>query len=1087
MDKSLRIQVLLQAVDKLTRPLRDVVAGAKGVNKEIGETRKRLKDLQRAGDEVRAFRGLAQDLRRTDAEMAAAQQKVDGLARKLRDVEKPTRAMSAEFRRAQADSRALKQRHQEQSAELERLRRRLGEAGASTHRLGSYERELRGEISRTNAELKEQEARAEKLAAHQARLAQARKLKGRLQNAAGALAGGGATSTVAGAGVLAPEIASIRAAMSFESAMADVKKVVNFDTPRQFKQMGEDLIALSREVPVTATGLAQITAEAARFGVARQDLIAFTRDAAKMKVAFDFEDDSAAGHTMAVWRNAFGFRQAQVEALADQINALTNKSGGKASDVSDVVTRVGPLAKVAGMGAAQTAALAQTLVSMGVESEIASTGIKNLLLRLEAGEAATPKQRKAFKALGFDAVQMAKMMQADPSKAIVSILGKLKGLDKYRQSAILTQLVGRESIEPIASLATNLDRVQDALTTVGDKSKYGGSMEKEFANRLGTSANAVELSRAGVMGLAIQLGEYLLPDVVAISKWVSKATGNLSAFAKAHPGVTTAAARFAAVLGVLLLVGGGVALAIAGILGPLALAHVAWVQATPVLQGFGAVLRGLPAGIFGVARAFAAMGAGLLANPVFWIVAAIVAALVGAVLVIRKYWQPISAFFGGVFAGFAAAMTPVMEALAPLKPLWDAIVGAIGAAIGWFMKLLEPVKSTKEELAGATEAGRRVGQVLGLVVRALIDPFGTLGALLQALGPSLAALGGRISAGLSAGGQAVLAWLGQLWNRLKAMVGAGLAAIGSQILAFSPLGLLVRVFAAVFPYLSGLAGRFLAAGAHLVSGLVQGILSMGGAVKTAIDGVAGSTVAWFKSKLGIHSPSRVFAAMGGHLMGGLEQGMARSQRRPLARVSAIAAALAAAMGAASLPAVAAAPAAPTIQVTGDRPEDAPPPPPVLPRKPPRPPLPPLPPAPVPAAPAAPAAPLPSPRRAAPPEALRAAAVVRQLVPAPVAPPIVQAGQEPPLQRVRAEAGRVREAIDAGGPARRVEAPSAVAARTQAAAASRPAPAPDHVEIKIYPPAGADPREIARLVEQALEKRDRAKRARRRSDLQDYED
>jgi phage-related tail protein len=42
---------------------------------------------------------------------------------------------------------------------------------------------------------------------------------------------------------------------------------------------------------------------------------------------------------------------------------------------------------------------------------------------------------------------------------------------------------------------------------------------------------------------------------------------------------------------------------------------------------------------------------------------AVVAAVVAGALLIRKYWEPISAFFGGVVEGLKAAFAPVAELL----------------------------------------------------------------------------------------------------------------------------------------------------------------------------------------------------------------------------------------------------------------------------------------------------------------------------------------------------------------------------------------------------------------------------------------
>jgi hypothetical protein len=72
-----------------------------------------------------------------------------------------------------------------------------------------------------------------------------------------------------------------------------------------------------------------------------------------------------------------------------------------------------------------------------------------------------------------------------------------------------------------------------------------------------------------------------------------------------------------------------------------------------------------------------------------------------------------------------------------------------------------------------------------------------------------------------------------------------------------------------------------------MQGLVNGITSGLANVKAAIVGAGESTIAWFKEKLGIHSPSRVFTALGGFTMAGLTNGITDNQHGPLGAVLAV--------------------------------------------------------------------------------------------------------------------------------------------------------------------------------------------------------
>jgi hypothetical protein len=68
-----------------------------------------------------------------------------------------------------------------------------------------------------------------------------------------------------------------------------------------------------------------------------------------------------------------------------------------------------------------------------------------------------------------------------------------------------------------------------------------------------------------------------------------------------------------------------------------------------------------------------------------------------------------------------------------------------------------------------------------------------------------------------------------------------------------------------------------------------------GRLKDTIVGAASAAANWFKSKLGIHSPSRVFASFGGFMMQGLDQGLARDQDRPVDRIDGLTSRLASAV------------------------------------------------------------------------------------------------------------------------------------------------------------------------------------------------
>jgi len=303
-----------------------------------------------------------------------------------------------------------------------------------------------------------------------------------------------------------------KAAMDFESAMADVKKVVDFDTPTQFSDMQKDILELTKTLPMTAKEISQIVAAGGQAGIAKGDLMEFAEAAAKMGTAFDITADQA-GDMMAKWRSAFKMAQPEVEELADKINFLGNTTAASAPLISDVVTRIGPLGAVGGVASGEIAALGASMIGTGVQSEVAATGIKNMILALVSGESATKSQADAFAALGFNAADMSKRMQEDARGAILDVLDAINQLPKDQQGSVLKNLFGSESIGAIAPLLTNLDALKENLNKVGDSSQYAGSMQQEFDARCETTENALKLTENAVERTAIALGSVFLPYV----------------------------------------------------------------------------------------------------------------------------------------------------------------------------------------------------------------------------------------------------------------------------------------------------------------------------------------------------------------------------------------------------------------------------------------------------------------------------------------------------------------------------------------------------------------------------------------------
>nr|SAY45603.1 Chromosome partition protein Smc [Serratia marcescens] len=154
---------------------------------------------------------------------------------------------------------------------------------------------------------------------------------------------------------------------------------------------------------------------------------------------------------------------------------------------------------------------------------------------------------------------------------------------------------------------------------------------------------------------------------------------------------------------------------------------------TLAMSGFGS--------LFNIARTGLTMlggGFSLLLSPV----GLLAMAIIGAGLLIWKFWEPIKAFFSGFFTGLVEGLAPIKlafeAAFAPLAPIFDGISSAIGKVWNWFKSLLEPVETSKESLEKCTAAGETFGKVVGMAISGLMWPIAQiakgLGWILEKLG-----------------------------------------------------------------------------------------------------------------------------------------------------------------------------------------------------------------------------------------------------------------------------------------------------------------------------------------------------------------
>ena len=332
------------------------------------------------------------------------------------------------------------------------------------------------------------------------------------------------------------------AAKDFESQMGDVVKYVegladadglisdklasNGATyAENYAAMSDAILDLSTQIPMTAEELTQLAAAAGQSGKGISDLIqtdaagnigGFLKDVAMMGTAMDISAEQA-GDWAAKWEHSFNMTHDQVMVLSDQINYLGANNATTAAEIAQVVNDSAALGQIAGMSADSTAALATSMLAMGVEGSRAATSISRMYTNLSLGSSATKAQKEMWESLGFTAEGVAKSMQVDATGTMIDVFEAIGNMDADKQVAALKTLFGQWAIQGAAKLTGNLGQFTDALAMVNDPSLYTGSMEREFIIKASTSGAIDSMMANAFQAMKIDVGTAFLPAKKEIS------------------------------------------------------------------------------------------------------------------------------------------------------------------------------------------------------------------------------------------------------------------------------------------------------------------------------------------------------------------------------------------------------------------------------------------------------------------------------------------------------------------------------------------------------------------------------------------
>ncbi|MER1434817.1 phage tail tape measure protein [Enterobacter hormaechei] len=704
MSNNVRIEVLLNAVDRASRPLKSIQTASKSLAGDIRTSQNSLRDLNAQASRIDGFRKASAQLAVTGQSLKKAKDEAAALAVQFKNTENPTNAQVRAMEAAKKSAADLQLKYNGLRQSVQRQRTELAQAGINTRTLSSDERRLKSSISETTAQLNRQREELARVSQQQAKLSRVKERYQAGKSMAGSMAAAGAAGTgIATAGTMAG-VKLLMPGYSFAQKNSELQAVLGVDKQspemealrKQARQLGDNTAASADD----AASAQIIIAKSGGDADAIQAATPVTLNMA-LSNRRSMEENAA---LLTGMKSAFQLSNDQIAHIGDVLSMTMNKTAADFDGLSDALTYAAPVAKNAGVSIEQTAAMVGALHDAKITGSMAGTGSRAILSRLQAP---TGKAFEAIKELGVKTSDA-----KGNTRPIFSILKEMQrsfeknNLGTSQRGEYMKTIFGEEASSAAAVLMTAASTGKLDKLTAAFKASDGKTEElvKIMQDNLGGDFKEFQSAYEAVgTDLFDQQNDSLRKLTQTATQYVLKLDG----WIKQNKSLATT-------IGV---VAGG-ALALIGIIGGIGL--IAW----PVVMGINAIIAaaGLLGTVFTVTGGAIVTAIGAISLPVVAVAGAVVA---GAIL-IRKYWEPISAFFSGVVEGVKAAFAPVAEIFAPFAPVFDSIIEKLRGVWQWFTDLIAPVKATQETLDRCKNVGVAFGKALADALMLPLKSFNTL-------------------------------------------------------------------------------------------------------------------------------------------------------------------------------------------------------------------------------------------------------------------------------------------------------------------------------------------------------------------------
>ncbi|ENE3744938.1 phage tail tape measure protein, partial [Escherichia coli] len=635
--KTLDIRVAFSAVDRLTRPAENARRLMGQFGDSIQRTQGAIKNLER---QARSFERARDAVSKADAGIVKARRQLNALNQLQRT---GTVLSEKQQKLMQQLSTRLERLNESRTREIQKMRELGGELKRHGISLTGSDNTIQQAIRRTEQYNNQLERERQALA----RVTRARERYSRAQETAGKLKTGGALAIGAAAAGGYAAGRFLQPAIGFGKEMSRVQALTRIDkNSPQFKALREQALKLGSETPFTASDAASGQSFLAMAGFTPQAIQAALPGVLNMALAGGVE----LGETADIGSNIltqFNLTADQMDRVGDTLTAAFTRTNTDLRALGETMKYTGPVAAKLGISLEEAAAMAGMLASNGLRGSDAGTAMRASLSRL----ASPPKAAAdALKELGVSVADARGKMR--PMEDV--LLDLYKATQKYGQVdqvSFFKDIAGEEAFVGLQTLvaAAGSGELQKLTRELQGARGEVDRVAKVMADNLDGDLKNLD---SAWEGLRIRISDLVDGPLRSVTQWLTRVLEKITSLAQAHPVLTRQ-----------LLIAGGALLAMTATIRSLSLViGVLYGKLATLRLGFDIltrsmnVVRVLPA-LWGMLTGSVSLLGGAI-GALFSPVGLIVAALAGAAVLIWKYWDPIRAFFAGVFSGIMERLTP---------------------------------------------------------------------------------------------------------------------------------------------------------------------------------------------------------------------------------------------------------------------------------------------------------------------------------------------------------------------------------------------------------------------------------------------